>query len=116
MWHPILDLVQNKLCIEFNFELEYQNQTLEGFAVYHVGEASWFAYKNHCPHQGLPLNWLPNQFLDDDKAFIVCSMHLALFQPNSGECVHGPCVDQSLQKLNTRIQDGRLWVEFPIAD
>ena len=43
---------------------------------------------------------LPIDFFDEDKKFIICSTHGALYSPKSGLCVAGPCKGQSLIKLN----------------
>lgn len=46
---------------------------------------------NVCPHQGRPLNWAPNQFLKDEHGNLVCAAHGAVFEPDSGVCIAGPC-------------------------
>ena len=48
-----------------------------------------YAYWNSCPHMGIPLNWMPEKFLDLDGVFLQCSSHGALFQISNGECVGG---------------------------
>ncbi len=55
-----------------------------------------YLYKNICPHRGINLDWLPDQFLDADKAFIRCATHGALFLIESGECIAGPCAGSAL--------------------
>jgi nitrite reductase/ring-hydroxylating ferredoxin subunit len=71
------------------------------------------AFLNRCPHTGAPLEWLPDQFLDPDTGFIQCAMHGALFRPDDGYCVRGPCVGRSLTALPLHERDGHLWVELP---
>ena len=68
------------------------------------------AYRNHCPHTGAPLEWLPDQFLDLDNNFIQCAIHGALFRPEDGYCLRGPCVGQSLEPLTLEVVDGRIRV------
>lgn len=60
-------------------------------------------YLNRCPHVGLPLNWVPDDFLDADAELIQCKSHGALFRLEDGHCVAGPCVGQSLQKVENYI-------------
>lgn len=67
-----------------------------------------FGYRNSCPHTGGPLDWVPGVFLDLEKRFIQCATHDALFRIADGECVHGPCVGQSLQAVELTCDDG--WV------
>ena len=65
-----------------------------------------FAYRNSCPHTGINLEWLPDQFLDDTKQYIVCSSHGALFQVEDGHCVAGPCAGDALEPVATVIENG----------
>ncbi len=58
-----------------------------------------YAYENRCPHLGIELDWLPGDFFDQQQAFLVCSTHGALFQPDTGKCVSGPCQGQSLRRI-----------------
>jgi nitrite reductase/ring-hydroxylating ferredoxin subunit len=69
------------------------------------------AYRNRCPHRGIPLEWQSDQFLDASGSLIQCATHGALFLIESGECVAGPCAGQSLVALPYREQDGAIWVE-----
>ena len=56
-------------------------------------------YKNSCPHTHGPLDWTPDQFLNQDNNYIMCANHGALFEINSGLCVYGPCKKQALEAL-----------------
>ena len=71
-----------------------------------------YAYKNRCPHRGVPLEWVPDQFLDHSGSLIQCSTHGALFLIESGECIAGPCAGQSLTALPGREDALGLWVEL----
>lgn len=77
---------------------------LRGFVVRH-GEAVR-AYVNHCPHAGFPLNWAPDLFLAPDAPLILCSMHGALFEMDSGLCLSGPCNGLRLRALPVRVERG----------
>ncbi len=70
-----------------------------------------YAYLNSCPHTGGPLDWVPHQFLDLDKAFIQCATHDALFRINDGFCVSGPCIGERLTALPVFIRDGEVAIE-----
>lgn len=83
------------------------------FAVRKDGQV--FVYRNRCPHRGIPLEWLPDQFLDHSASLIQCATHGALFLIDSGECVAGPCAGQSLEALGCAENDGAIWVEAPPA-
>jgi len=64
------------------------------------------AYKNSCPHTGVNLEWLPDQFLDDTRQYLVCSTHGALFQIEDGHCVAGPCQGDYLTALPVSVDAG----------
>jgi|SRR3990172_6120258 len=49
------------------------------------------AYRNVCPHKGLNLDWVPDQFMDPTGDYIHCSNHDALFRIGDGYCIAGPC-------------------------
>lgn len=68
------------------------------------------AYVNSCPHTGVPLNWLPDQFLDYSGALIQCALHGAQFRPGDGYCIWGPCQGQSLKSLPVRIHRQQVYV------
>lgn len=60
----------------------------------------FFAYKNECKHISIPLDWGDSNFLTDDKKFIVCRNHGALYLPETGECIEGPCFGTHLEKID----------------
>ena len=74
------------------FSVVLGQETLEGFMV-RSGDGV-YAYRNSCPHTGAPLDWTPDSFLNIDGTLIQCALHGALFQNETGLCVHGPCVNQ----------------------
>jgi nitrite reductase/ring-hydroxylating ferredoxin subunit len=69
------------------------------------------AYVNHCPHAGFALNWQPDQFLAPDTPLILCVMHGALFEMESGVCVSGPCAGKALRPLPVRVERGYVMLE-----
>lgn len=48
------------------------------------------AYLNRCAHVPAEMDWTPGEFLDEDRRYIVCSIHGAMYEPTSGRCVAGP--------------------------
>jgi nitrite reductase/ring-hydroxylating ferredoxin subunit len=64
------------------------------------------AYYNACPHMaGAPLPWRKDAYLSADRSLIVCHAHGARFHPESGLCVLGPCVGQSLRVAPIRVDE-----------
>jgi nitrite reductase/ring-hydroxylating ferredoxin subunit len=64
------------------------------------------AYVNSCPHIGTPLDWLPDRFFDRSGEHLLCGTHGALFRPEDGLCVRGPCVGQRLAPAPITLEDG----------
>jgi nitrite reductase/ring-hydroxylating ferredoxin subunit len=71
----------------------------------------YYAYRNNCPHAGAPLNWNTNRFLTYDNQFLLCSLHGALFEIESGHCVDGPCKGERLTKVPFEVVDGRIVID-----
>ncbi len=69
-----------------------------------------YLFRNRCPHRGIPLNWQPDQFLDNSASLITCTHHGALFLIESGECVAGPCEGDSLQALGCQEDSQGIWL------
>ena len=79
------------------------------FVVRHEGEIR--AYRNACPHQGTPLEIVPDAFFDVERRFLVCRTHGAQFRPSDGFCVAGPCAGRSLTPAPVRVEGGMLILE-----
>lgn len=91
-----------------------------------IGEGDWpfrgfvvrqgervFAYQNSCMHVGSPLNWAPDEFLARDRQSILCAMHGAQYEIDTGLCFAGPCRGKSLQKVDVEVRDGTVYVRGP---
>jgi nitrite reductase/ring-hydroxylating ferredoxin subunit len=65
------------------------------------------AYLNRCAHVPTELDWQPGEFLDDERAWIICSIHGASYEPKSGRCAGGPCGRGRLTAIETEERDGR---------
>lgn len=71
----------------------------------------FYLYKNSCPHIGIELNWLEDQFLDVDNSLIQCSTHGALFLIENGQCVAGPCQGKQLTAIPHEIINNEIFIE-----
>lgn len=63
------------------------------------------AYRNECPHQGLPLD---GGMLEADEGILTCPWHGFKFDANSGECLTAPAAQ--LEVFPLRIEDGKILV------
>ncbi len=79
-------------------------------------QGNFFAYVNRCPHLGLTLDWVDNQFFSVDKRYVMCANHGAVFEPATGECVWGPCVGTALEQLTLSIRGDKIFLIDSGAD
>ena len=66
-------------------------------------------YRDACPHQGVPMAWRKDAYLNGDATRVVCYAHGAQFEPDTGLCVLGPCLGESLQPVAFEV-DAEGWV------
>jgi nitrite reductase/ring-hydroxylating ferredoxin subunit len=81
------------------------------FAIRFRGRAC--GYVNRCPHQGTELDWQPGEFFEASGLYLVCSTHGAIFEPEGGLCIAGPCRGASLEPLQIRESEGRVFLADP---
>jgi len=85
------------------FEMDTGDEVVSLFVVRRDNEVK--GYINSCPHTGVPLEWVPDQFLDADGSFIECATHGALFTIEDGKCVSGPCAGDRLRPVRLAVED-----------
>jgi nitrite reductase/ring-hydroxylating ferredoxin subunit len=90
------------------FQLEFDGRSLAAFVVAYDGEV--FGYVNSCPHRGTELDWQAGEVFDDAGLYLVCATHGALFEPDSGRCVGGPCQGALLPKVAIEVIDGDVFL------
>lgn len=71
-------------------------------------DAQVYAWQNICPHLGINLEFNPDEFMDCEQHYLVCSNHGALFQVEDGRCVAGPCQGESLLSVPISIVSGEI--------
>ena len=74
--------------------------------------SSVFAYENSCPHTGSPLDWVPDQFFCKNGKNLMCATHGAIFEVDTGLCIDGPCIGDSLRSLEANILEGEVVITF----
>lgn len=78
------------------------------FAIKQQGKI--YLYQNSCPHIGIGLEWIEDQFLDSSGSMIQCANHGALFVIKTGNCVAGPCSGRSLIPVDYCIDAGDIFI------
>ena len=66
------------------------------------------AYLNRSAHVAMELDWLPGRFFDDAGLYLICATHGATYEPDSGQCVAGPCRGAALVALRCEEGGGRV--------
>jgi len=69
-----------------------------------------YVYKNACPHIGVGLDWVEDQFLDASHTMIQCANHGALFVIETGLCVAGPCTGRHLITVEYELVDDEVYL------
>ncbi len=68
------------------------------------------AYLNRCAHVPIELDWQPGQFFDDSRLYLICATHGAMYEPESGRCVAGPCRGAYLRSIPVAERDGCVYL------
>ena len=93
----------------FRFAVERYGRTIPAFVIRFAGQVH--AYLNECGHVPAELDWLPGQFFDDSKLYLICSIHGALYAPESGRCLGGRCQGKGLKPLKLQEIDGQIFLD-----
>jgi nitrite reductase/ring-hydroxylating ferredoxin subunit len=93
------------------FKIQCGEFNREGLLVNYQGR--FYAYLNRCPHVGISLDWVDNQFFTIDRRYLMCANHGAVFEPPTGECVWGPCVGAALESLALEIEGDKIFARYP---
>ena len=98
-----------KACV---FDILLWRSPARAFALRFEGRV--VAYVNRCAHVPTEMDWQPGEFLDSDRRFILCSMHGAVYEPTTGQCIAGPCRGGRLMPVRVVERDGHVyWYPSP---
>ncbi|MEQ1518319.1 MAG: Rieske 2Fe-2S domain-containing protein [Usitatibacteraceae bacterium] len=95
------ELVDGGRAVRFETRLPEPARDLPCFAVSYDGNV--YAYVNFCPHRGTELDWQLGEVFDESGLYLVCATHGALFEPESGTCIAGPCFGDRLRRLPIKL-------------
>lgn len=94
------------------FDVLWHGEPVRAFALRFDGRI--VAYVNRCAHVPSELDWLPGEFLDAERRWIVCAVHGATYEPSDGRCAGGPCGRARLQPIRVDERDGEVyWYPSP---
>jgi nitrite reductase/ring-hydroxylating ferredoxin subunit len=90
------------------FEVRVGGNLEQAFVVRYDGTVR--AYLNRCAHLPMELDWKPGKFFDGDGLVLICSTHGAIYSPETGRCLGGPC-EGRLVPVPVEERDGRILVK-----
>ncbi|WP_027804070.1 Rieske (2Fe-2S) protein [Paraburkholderia dilworthii] len=73
------------------------------FFVRYDGRA--YGYLNRCAHVPMELDWAEGQFFESSGLYLMCATHGAIYAPDTGKCVGGPCRGGRLRALHVDERD-----------
>ena len=71
------------------FDVLYYDRTSRGFAIRFAGQV--YGYLNQCTHVPIEMDYQPNHFFDSSGQWLMCATHGAMYLPQTGHCIGGPC-------------------------
>lgn len=107
-------LVDGGLAVRFTVAFSETKRDLACFAIAYNGGV--YAYVNSCPHRSTELDWQAGQVFEESGLYLICATHGALFEPDSGLCVDGPCHGAQLQPLAIRVSGNDVVLSGHSAD
>ena len=90
------------------FTVQRGPRCLPAFVVRYEGRV--YAYLNQCAHVPMELDWSPGVFFDTEGLALMCATHGALYTPETGRCVAGPCMGASLISVAVAERDGGVFL------
>lgn len=89
------------------FSVRFEAHDAVAFIVRYQGQPH--GYLNQCAHIPSEMDWQAGQFFDLSGLYLICATHGALYLPDSGLCIDGPCSGRSLLKIETLEQDDSIY-------
>jgi nitrite reductase/ring-hydroxylating ferredoxin subunit len=86
--------------------------TVEGRALILVDRGGeLYAYENNCPHANETLDPMGGSISSHDGLLLRCQRHAAEFLADTGECVSGPCLGESLTAVAVLAVGGDIYLD-----
>lgn len=84
------------------------------FAIRYQGHV--YAYLNQCRHIPVEMDYRDGDFFDLSKHYLICALHGATYQPDTGLCVRGPCRGSRLHSVKVEERDGQVYLVPPACN
>lgn len=99
------DLIERGKGIRFPVTIFSEDTT--GFVVRYNNIAH--AYLNQCAHVPIELDWSKGEFFESSGLYLMCSTHGAIYAPESGHCLGGPCRGGRLRTIRVIEKDNQVF-------
>lgn len=99
------DLLERGNALSFPVGIEH-GQAM-AFAIRFDGRVH--AYVNRCAHVPVEMDWQLGRFFDLTGLYLICATHGAIYSPDTGACIDGPCRGRKLQKLEVLESAGLIY-------
>lgn len=92
------------------FDIQALGPHATGFVVRFEGKP--YAYVNRCAHVPVELDWEHGKFFNMTQEWLICATHGAMYAPETGYCVVGPCQGKRLSSIPVTEADGMITVHL----
>ncbi|RIX46095.1 MAG: Rieske (2Fe-2S) protein [Rhodocyclales bacterium GT-UBC] len=96
------------------FVVQRHGRSIPAFVIRFRGVV--YGYFNECGHIPVELDWVGGEFFDDSKLYLICSVHGALYAPESGRCLGGRCHGKGLKPLPVCEIDQQIYLKLDKND
>jgi len=96
------------------FAIPRADRITEAFLIKKGGK--FYSYLNICRHWSVGLDFDDNDFFSEDKVWLVCKNHGALYEPATGICGGGPCGGVGLYRVPLIEKNGVLYADIARVD
>jgi nitrite reductase/ring-hydroxylating ferredoxin subunit len=96
------------------FLVKRADRETEAFLIHKSGKH--YAYLNLCRHWTVGLDFEDNDFFSEDKEWLVCKNHGAIYNPVTGVCESGPCGAAALYRVPLIEKKGALYAVLDQID
>ena len=93
----------------FKFFVVFESAEAPAFVVRFKGVV--YGYLNRCAHLMLELDWDDAEFYDASGDYLICSNHGAMFEPDTGVCINGPCYGASLASISVVETNSNIYLD-----
>ena len=100
-----IDLIEGGKGVRFPVTAFGEDTT--GFVVRYNHTA--YGYLNRCAHVPIELDWAEGEFFESSGLYLMCSTHGAIYAPESGHCMGGPCRGGRLRPIMVVERDDQVF-------